>query len=415
MASSTEFSPLNVECPNCNESYSDNPQIAFLHGDCNHYVCTQCITSLASLSPPSTSTLVEVVKCPLSGCRRGIFAKNITKAEVLVKRGEVIDLVDTFSDNEDTKASGIMDMDVKPAAVKSEANYAKPKARWQTRKVVENIEVVSPSLVKKRIKKEIKAEMKTEEEEESTDDEKVGREESTAYKKVKMEESIDDGWFWGGESPAKRWGYKMYRQQATTINILDSKSKVNSNLKRITDVVIWIQKGKTQHSAYLLEDWDDATDNEMLWVEWASNGKKELIHKHQIVNADGLQARKRRKPNYFHKEEAAVSSRNTSQLNGKKKKKKVKKAPSNSAPAQKYEVGTKVAGEFKNDENKDKIFHGEIVSFNTKKKWYRVVYEDGDMQDYEEYEITEMLGRYLIREPQVNFMQWLVGLFGRRG
>ena len=102
-------------------------------------------------------------------------------------------------------------------------------------------------------------------------------------------------------------------------------------------------------------------------------------------------------------------------MNGKKKKKKVKKAPSNSAPAQKYEVGTKVAGEFKNDENKDKIFHGEIVSFDTKKKWYRVVYEDGDMQDYEEYEITEMLGRYLIREPQVNFMQWLVGMFGRRG
>ena len=85
-----------------------------------------------------------------------------------------------------------------------------------------------------------------------------------------------------------------------------------SNLKRISDEIIWIREGKAEHPAYLLQDWidtsssgsgsssssDTSNNNNMLWVEWASNGRKECIHKEQIVKG-GLQERKRKRPGYF--------------------------------------------------------------------------------------------------------------------
>ena len=86
-----------------------------------------------------------------------------------------------------------------------------------------------------------------------------------------------------------------------------AKSINTSNLKRISDEIIWIREGKAEHPAYLLQDWIDTSSgsssdssimNNMLWVEWASNGRKELIHKHQIVKG-GLQERKRHRPGYL--------------------------------------------------------------------------------------------------------------------
>jgi len=73
-----------------------------------------------------------------------------------------------------------------------------------------------------------------------------------------------------------------------------------SDLKRKNgEEVIWVRVGNTDHAAYILRN-PDGTDtaNDMIWVEWASNMDKERVFKHQIVK-DGLQARKRRRPNYF--------------------------------------------------------------------------------------------------------------------
>lgn len=81
-------------------------------------------------------------------------------------------------------------------------------------------------------------------------------------------------------------------------------------LKRKSNDLIWVRVGITNHPAYELQYYNDGKTNEtgvdtntaasksITWVEWASNGKREPINKDQIVK-EGLQARKRQRPNYF--------------------------------------------------------------------------------------------------------------------
>lgn len=103
-------------------------------------------------------------------------------------------------------------------------------------------------------------------------------------------------------------------------------SVIPSNLKRISDEIIWIQEGKAQHPAYILQDCTNAQSNDILfmssntvWVEWVSNGKKESIYKHQIVQ-DGLQARKRHRPDYFTEDPSDNKSAAATGAQNKKKK-----------------------------------------------------------------------------------------------
>ena len=83
-----------------------------------------------------------------------------------------------------------------------------------------------------------------------------------------------------------------------------------SNLKRISDEVIWVREGKAEHPVYVLQNIDD-TSNATLWIEWLSNGKRERIFKHQIIK-NGLQSRKRQRPNYLSSrlETTAAASKN---------------------------------------------------------------------------------------------------------
>ena len=255
---------------------------------------------------------------------------------------------------------------------------------------------------------EVKASMAMAKQNESKKRRSNQNEEEGGQKKRRMDEDFPSD----NESlqqPVEETGQQEMETETTEATVhptleTEATQEAARSLKRISDVAIWIQEGKAQHPAYLLEDWDDSTDDEMLWIEWASNGEKKRVHKQQIVE-DGLQARSRLKPNYFSQEEAvaskaAASSRSVSHSH----KKKTKKAPTShssvsekqTAPTQKYKLGTKVADEFK-EEGKDKLklklFYGEIVSFDAETKWYKVLFEDGDEKEYEEYEITELLGR----------------------
>ena len=74
-------------------------------------------------------------------------------------------------------------------------------------------------------------------------------------------------------------------------------------LKRKNNALIWVEVGHTTHPAYELQNphnpsSDSGSSSSTVWVEWASNGKKESIFRHQIVKG-GLGARHRHKPNYF--------------------------------------------------------------------------------------------------------------------
>lgn len=118
-----------------------------------------------------------------------------------------------------------------------------------------------------------------------------------------------------------------------TINNISSRKRpckspsiIPSNLKRISDEIIWIQEGKAQHPAYILQDYTNAQSNDILfmssntvWVEWVSNGEKESIHKDQIVQ-DGLQARKRHRPDYFTEDPSDDKSASATDAQNKKKK-----------------------------------------------------------------------------------------------
>lgn len=71
-----------------------------------------------------------------------------------------------------------------------------------------------------------------------------------------------------------------------------------SDLKRKSNEVIWVREGKTEHPAYELQSISANPNNDTCNVEWVSNGKRECIYKEQIVK-NGLQARKRQRPNYL--------------------------------------------------------------------------------------------------------------------
>jgi len=114
-----------------------------------------------------------------------------------------------------------------------------------------------------------------------------------------------------------------------TINNTSSRKRpckspvIPSNLKRISDEIIWIQEGKAQHPAYILQDSTQSNDilfmsSNMVWVEWVSNGKKDSIYKHQIVQ-DGLQARKRHRHDYFTEDSSDKATAATDAQNNKKK------------------------------------------------------------------------------------------------
>jgi len=80
-----------------------------------------------------------------------------------------------------------------------------------------------------------------------------------------------------------------------------SRSVAPSDLKRVNNEVIWVLVGKSEHPAYLLEECganssSGSVNDDMVWVEWLSNGRKESIAKHQIV-IGGLQSRKRSRSN----------------------------------------------------------------------------------------------------------------------
>lgn len=76
------------------------------------------------------------------------------------------------------------------------------------------------------------------------------------------------------------------------------------NLKRKNQDAIWVRLGRTEHQAYELYDPNDNKSNcdedgnITVWVEWVSTGKKGSCLENQI-NRNGLQARKRSRPNYL--------------------------------------------------------------------------------------------------------------------
>merc|ERR1712161_37582 len=67
-------------------------------------------------------------------------------------------------------------------------------------------------------------------------------------------------------------------------------------------------------------------------------------------------------------------------------KKKQKKETTKVAAGMKHSVGTKIAKKFKRD-----IYYGTIKSVDAKNKWYHVVYDDGDEEDFEDDEIDKSL------------------------
>ena len=136
---SSEYSPLQWPCPNCNKCCS-----TFLRGTCSHDVCSSCISNLASLV--EQTELIEV-RCPIDRCRHGTFhvkrvkvsadvASSIgkVKSDQKIKREDMIDLCTT--DDEDDNG-----LDRKPAAkrkikqeVKKEQTNASPKSDTSIKK-----------------------------------------------------------------------------------------------------------------------------------------------------------------------------------------------------------------------------------------------------------------------------------------
>jgi len=102
---------------------------------------------------------------------------------------------------------------------------------------------------------------------------------------------------------------------------------IPSNLKRVSDEVIWVRDGG-EHPVYILQVEDSAsddTDDDMVWVQWLSNGKKECIHRNQIIR-DGLRGRKRQRANFY--AEDKDKDMDVLEHNKKNKSKKIKKTVS---------------------------------------------------------------------------------------
>lgn len=109
------------------------------------------------------------------------------------------------------------------------------------------------------------------------------------------------------------------------------KRKINGdiplNLKRVSDEVIWVRDGG-EHPVYILQAEDgasDDTDDDMVWVLWLSNGKKECIYNSQII-VDGLRGRKRQRANFY--AEDKDKDMDVLEHNKKNKSKKIKKTVS---------------------------------------------------------------------------------------
>ena len=103
----------------------------------------------------------------------------------------------------------------------------------------------------------------------------------------------------------KNVGISSSKKVYTTIIPAPQKPAVPPSLKRKSNNIIWVRLGKTDHPAYKLMLNNSSSTNQSnniisdtLWVEWASNGKKDFIWRDQIVQG-GLRDRKRQRPNYF--------------------------------------------------------------------------------------------------------------------
>jgi len=115
---------------------------------------------------------------------------------------------------------------------------------------------------------------------------------------------------------------------------------IPSNLKRVSDEVIWVRDGG-EHPVYILQVEDSAsddTDDDMVWVQWLSNGKKECIHRNQIIR-DGLRGRKRQRANFY--AEDKDKDMNVSEHNKKNKSKKIKKSVSHTNLSPQYQAEKK--------------------------------------------------------------------------
>ena len=76
---------------------------------------------------------------------------------------------------------------------------------------------------------------------------------------------------------------------------------VSNNLQRRNQHHIWVRIGATDHAAFELCNPDNPYNNDSstVWVEYVSNGDKECVSRSQISH--GLQDRKRKRPNFFHR------------------------------------------------------------------------------------------------------------------
>jgi len=71
---------------------------------------------------------------------------------------------------------------------------------------------------------------------------------------------------------------------------------------------------------------------------------------------------------------------------------KKQKKEATKVPAMEHSVGTKIAKKFKRD-----TYYGTIKSIDVKNRWYHVVYDDGDEEDFEDKEIDQ----YLVKNDSV--------------
>ena len=179
MASSSVFSPLNWECPQCNKSYSSLNNITFIRGTCKHDVCSNCIATLVDefkLTKRKTTRRVAAnlidIPCPLDVCNRGRFLVEKHDSGVNVKsedNQEVIDvdLLSSDDDEEDKKQSSSKDVKIEKKAtpkrvvyIKKEVKKEKPTSKQTEVSVVKkekspgatsnNTKLVTPSPVKKK-------------------------------------------------------------------------------------------------------------------------------------------------------------------------------------------------------------------------------------------------------------------------
>lgn len=68
---------------------------------------------------------------------------------------------------------------------------------------------------------------------------------------------------------------------------------------------------------------------------------------------------------------------------------------------QKYKIGTKLWREFEDSRTKElRFFKGKVIRFDTKMKWYKVLYEDGEEEDLTEQQLKPWLQKPTTKAPQ---------------